>query len=146
MTLQKLTVAWLLATVLIPASANFDLDPDYGVDGLALQTASGPTDEAIVATAVDAQNRILAAVPGLGSRGVARFQSDGALDTGFGTNGLFRTDFEVRDVLVQPDGRIVAVGGDTGAFGTQDWRLVRLTANGDLDSSFGTQGQVSLDW
>ncbi|MEN1727346.1 MAG: hypothetical protein AAGJ52_02790, partial [Pseudomonadota bacterium] len=57
-----------------------------------------------------------------------------------------RTDFEVRDVLVQPDGRIVAVGGDTGAFATQDWRLVRLIANGDLDSSFGTQGQVSLDW
>ncbi|AKS42549.1 delta-60 repeat domain-containing protein [Wenzhouxiangella marina] len=146
MRLSILTSASILALATVPAHANFDLDPDYGLNGLALQIASGPTDEIALSTAVDAQGRILAAVPGLGSRGVARFNSDGTLDSSFGNNGLARTDFEVRDLVLQSDGRIVAAGGDAGAFAEQDWRLIRLTASGAFDASFGTQGQVTLDW
>jgi uncharacterized delta-60 repeat protein len=143
---RKTMTALLLAAAATAANAGFDLDSDYGAGGLALRVAEGPTDESIVATAVDSQNRILAVVPGLGSRGVARFDANGVLDTSFGDRGFARLDFEARDLAIQDDGRIIVVGNDTGSLLEQDWQLLRLDGNGSLDTSFGSQGRVSLDW
>ena len=47
--------------------------------------------------------------------GIARYSSGGALDTTFGTGGPVRIDFfaaadAANDVVVQPDGMIVAAG------------------------------------
>ncbi|HEX3124335.1 MAG TPA: hypothetical protein VHQ21_13630, partial [Rhodanobacteraceae bacterium] len=47
----------------------------------------------------------------------------------------------VTDVLLQPDGRIVLVG--SGGFQLE---LVRLNADGGLDSTFGTGGTAVLTW
>jgi uncharacterized delta-60 repeat protein len=41
--------------------------------------------------------------------------------------------------LVQPDGKIVAVG-QTNALGTTDFALARYNTNGSLDTSFGSSG------
>ncbi|WP_405851292.1 calcium-binding protein [Streptomyces sp. NBC_00090] len=50
--------------------------------------------------------------------GLARFHSNGAVDTGFGGDGFVVTGFgdfeEARGVLVQPDGKIVAAGYGAG--------------------------------
>ena len=81
--------------------------------------------------------------------GLARFTTDGALDTTFGGTGRVAVAFGPRDdvfnaVTVQADGKIVATGrwfnGTTS--GTFDCVTARLLANGNLDASFGGAGKV----
>ena len=47
--------------------------------------------------------------------GIVRFDTNRARDTGFGTNGILTVDFfggvdEAKDIVVQPDGKLVVVG------------------------------------
>ena len=69
----------------------------------------------------------------------------------FGPNGTVRTDFglptdlglasddTVTDLVLQPDGKIVA-GGTAGRTGAKVFALARYNVNGTLDPSFGTGG------
>ncbi|MFD9336800.1 calcium-binding protein [Streptomyces sp. NPDC060028] len=74
---------------------------------------------------------------------VARYNTDGSLDTGFGNGGLVRVEefggsADGADVAVQSDGKIIAAGkGGGGGFA-----LVRLNTNGSLDPSLGGDGAV----
>jgi len=77
---------------------------------------------------------------------LARYNSNGTLDTGFGTDGRVTTDFggryEVaRSVALQWDGKIVVAGGSViGLF--NDFAVARYLSDGTLDASFGTGGKV----
>lgn len=128
------------------AAAALEPDPGFGDDGLATHTALGPTDEGVFALRVDDQDRIVSAYIGISGRGVSRHLADGTLDASFGEAGRVVLGFVPRDLVVQADGRIVVVGGDTGPLLEQDWRLVRLLPDGGPDTSFGTQGGIALDW
>jgi len=75
---------------------------------------------------------------------VARFNSDGSLDTSFDIDGKLTTPLvaSVQDyafaVNVQPDGKIVVAGHtNSGRFG-----LVRYGVDGSLDTGFGSNGIV----
>ena len=46
-----------------------------------------------------------------GANGLARVDSNGVLDTAFGTGGSLTTIFGISGVLIQTDGNIVVVGG-----------------------------------
>jgi uncharacterized delta-60 repeat protein len=79
---------------------------------------------------------------------VARYNSDGSLDTSFGTSGKAIANFgnpggEGRAVIIQPDGKIVVAGIAPNA---QDFALVRFDSNGALDASFGVNGRVTTDF
>jgi uncharacterized delta-60 repeat protein len=74
-----------------------------------------------------------------------RYNSDGSTDPGYGSNGLAATEYAAhkysspQTLLIQPDGKIVLAG--TFLTPTEsDFGLVRFTASGSLDSSFGTGG------
>jgi uncharacterized delta-60 repeat protein len=77
-----------------------------------------------------------------------RFNSDGSLDTGFGTDGVARFDNNVReqgyDLALQSDGKILLTG-HSGS--TSDWGLevLRYTSEGALDTDFGTAGRYTYD-
>lgn len=83
---------------------------------------------------------------------VIRLNADGSLDTGFGTAGGRRIAFDraggslvdtFYSMLVQPDGRILLVGEAAGAPADgSDMAVVRLTANGSPDPTFGNQGKA----
>lgn len=75
---------------------------------------------------------------------LARYSSTGALDPGFGTGGVSTMlSGRINKVLVQGDGRIVAVGGSTDVvYHTITTELFRFTAQGTLDASFGSGGKV----
>ena len=80
---------------------------------------------------------------------VARLNSDGSLDTSFDDDGLATIDLHpsrvdlANDVALLPDGRIVLAGSsDTGSGFNADIALVRLNANGSLDTTFGNNGIV----
>ena len=71
----------------------------------------------------------------------------GSLDLSFNGDGIVTTDFgnrneHLRAVAVQPDGKIVAAGYTQEGHGF-DFALVRHTAGGDLDGSFGDGGRVT---
>lgn len=79
---------------------------------------------------------------------LVRLSTNGKVDTKFGRAGMVATDFlggsddEVRDLALQADGKIVAVGRTVthGDRGRHDIALARYHGNGGLDRSFGTNG------
>jgi uncharacterized delta-60 repeat protein len=52
---------------------------------------------------------------------------------------------ELWDVLVQDDGKILAVGAIEVTYGHKDYGLVRYNADGSLDTSFGNEGVALTD-
>ncbi len=80
---------------------------------------------------------------------LARFNTNGSLDTSFGATGIVITDLgnnEVTgDVVLQKDGKIVVVGTST-AGTTSHFLLARYNTNGLLDTAFGTNGKVISDF
>jgi uncharacterized delta-60 repeat protein len=71
---------------------------------------------------------------------LVRYNSNGSLDTTFGSQGLVvvPSGFSVQSLLIQPsNGDIVVAGSSNNSFA-----LLRYTPNGVLDSSFGNNGEV----
>lgn len=90
-----------------------------------------------------------------GAYGVARFSADGALDSTFGTAGKSEVRFStlVGGTAVQlaqgTDGKIYVAGFVARAIDTTnntDFGVARFSADGALDTSFGTNGSVQLDF
>jgi len=82
-----------------------------------------------------------------------RYDTNGVLDTNFGTSGVATTDLGLPAlspfIAIQPaDSKIVLAGGQ-GSFTTQnqpvDQVVLRYTADGSLDTSFNTTGKVVTD-
>ncbi|MET9609423.1 calcium-binding protein [Streptomyces sp. NPDC006512] len=125
------------------------LDTTFDGDGK-LFTDFGGLQEGSTAygLALQADGRIIAAgdtTEGLvRDFALARYNSDGSADTSFSGDGRLTTDLgsmdTAQDVVVQSDGRIVAVGGSGPAFA-----LARYTANGTLDTAFDGDGRVTTN-
>ena len=78
---------------------------------------------------------------------VARYSSNGVLDTSFSQDGLTQVDFgsccqSANKILLQSDGKIVIVGFANTESSDSDFLLARLTSRGSLDQSFGIGGKV----
>ncbi len=79
-----------------------------------------------------------------------RLNSDGTLDTTFGTNGYTIVSHSSRDDLaqslaLQPDGKIIIAGSITDSIDFYHQpTILRFTENGMIDSSFGTNGYVQF--
>lgn len=76
---------------------------------------------------------------------LARYNSDGSLDTSFSGDGKLTLDLTMKDdyaedVALQGDGKIVVAGGAGGA--GERFGLARFETNGDLDTTFGGDGTV----
>lgn len=80
-----------------------------------------------------------------------RYNADGTLDASFGSDGGVVTALgagridHLRSVVVQDDGKIVAVGSSMATDGNWDIALVRYNADGTLDTSFNGSGWVLTD-
>ena len=82
---------------------------------------------------------------------LARYEADGSPDFTFGSGGQVTTDFErLNDdafaVLLQTDGRIVAVGSARDRISDYDFAAARYLPNGTLDPAFGSAGKVRTDF
>jgi uncharacterized delta-60 repeat protein len=80
---------------------------------------------------------------------VARYQANGTLDNGFGGDGkvtqnIQGTDFG-RDLLLQPDGRIL-VAGSTQPAGPRNSAFVQFEADGDVDPTFSGNGLLAINF
>lgn len=84
--------------------------------------------------------------------GVVKLNTDGSMDSTFGTNGYaavtftYEKDCEAYDMAVQNDGKIVLVGNAeiSTPVGYDDFAFARLNSNGTLDTSFATNGKLTF--
>lgn len=79
---------------------------------------------------------------------LARYLSNGSLDTSFGTGGKVTTPVgpnydEIHGLAVQSDGKIVAAGHVYDAGFVSDFGLVRYESDGQPDTSFGVAGKIT---
>ncbi len=129
--------------------ANGSLDTSFGVSGKA--TADFGGYENAEAIALQSDGSILVAGlgygAGYGSSGdaaVVRFDQDGDVDSSFGDGGIRLVDFgswEVaKDIAVGPNDEIAIA-----AYGAGDFCAALLTPDGDLDTSFSTDGKATTD-
>ena len=128
------------------------LDATFGTSGKVATTitiVSGTPIagyDSIGAIAIQSNDKIVAAGAAnlTNDFAVVRYNADGSLDTTFGSGGIVTTDIgsidSASDVAIQSDGKIVAVG-TTGNH--TEFALVRYTATGSLDNTFGTNGIVT---
>jgi uncharacterized delta-60 repeat protein len=139
---------------------NGTLDASFGTGGIVTSSFPGQGSFAS-AVALQADGRIIAAgtdyvdfsndVSSNTDFALARYNIDGSPDTTFGAGGQVTTDFngfndDVFSVLVQRDGRIVAVGSALSQVTSYDFAAARYLANGALDTSFGAGGKVTTDF
>lgn len=126
--------------VVIRLTADGELDPSFGTDGLAV----GPTGQPFDMTIQPDGKILVTASPfdGFGGAGVARFLPDGSLDGSFGTDGEVRSVAPTAWAIeVDPSGRILLAGTAP----LSSWGVTRLLSTGELDTSFGSEGSVSID-
>ncbi len=138
------------------------LDTTFGTNGKVI-TEFGPTESDITSSngskvTVQSDGKILLTGSSgsvSGSNGadfaLSRYNSDGSLDTTFGTNGKVTTDFNGKDdsatkVIQQSDGKIVLAGKASNSSGDSDFALSRYNSDGSLDTTFGTNGKVTTDF
>ena len=79
--------------------------------------------------------------------GVARYNTDGSLDSTFGSGGTVSTDFSAGGDIpyalqIQPDGDLL-VAGEAFIAGNIDFGMAEYTPTGLLDTTFGSGGKVS---
>ena len=111
-------------------------------------TSLGSTDAAAYSVVVLPAGAILVGgTSGGAGSGAARYLANGKLDPSFGEAGVFKTDgtagnqLAVSGLGVEPDNTIVAaVTSNDGAAGAGDL-VLRLNANGTLDTAFGSGGE-----
>ncbi|HEY9401176.1 MAG TPA: Calx-beta domain-containing protein [Pyrinomonadaceae bacterium] len=152
----RIVAVGLGSSVFAVARVNANGSPDntFDVDGQ-VTTDFGGSFEQANAVAIQTDGRIVVAgeiatsVAADDNFALARYNPDGSLDNTFDGDGKVVTDFDLvdgaRDVVIQPDGRIVAAGRagtiPTGTF----FALARYTTTGALDTSFDTDGKVLTD-
>jgi uncharacterized delta-60 repeat protein len=76
------------------------------------------------------------------------FSQAGTLDSSFGVNGTITNTFGYdylypKPVAIQPDGKII-VAGNRDIYSSDSLVVARYQVKGDLDSSFGIDGKVSI--
>lgn len=136
--------------------ANGSLDATFGAGGHVDVPLEGGINDVLNKLIVQPDGMILASGISLSHVShsddfvVLRFNSDGTPDAGFGSNGRVLTDFGVqgqdraRDMVLQPDGKIVLVGAEAhatgGVYAESNFAAARYNADGTLDSGFGTGG------
>ncbi|MDB5357034.1 MAG: uncharacterized protein JWN24_3487 [Phycisphaerales bacterium] len=143
---------------LLRSNANGSLDSTFGTGGRVITDFNSNYDN-ISALAVQSDGKIVVVgttgwnLLGIGYNNfaVARYNTDGSLDTTFGTGGKAVIDFGnnqslASSVAIQSDGKIVVAGTTySGIFASNDFAVARFNSDGTLDSTFGTGGKVATD-
>ena len=126
------------------------LDTTFGTAGKVITAIGSGTDVANYVV-VQSDGKIVAT--GYSDNGsnvdfaVVRYNTDGSLDTSFGTGGKVTTavgssNDTGRSVVMQSDGKIIVVGSSENLTDT-DFAVVRYNTNGSLDTTFSGDGKVT---
>jgi len=146
-------VSFLIVSILLIAATQAaaqagQLDPTFGQGGI-VTTDFGNQHQGDIASAnavtiqPDGKIVVCGGAPqnnGFPTAVVARYNTDGSLDAGFGSAGITITPNQLNfptSIALQTDGKIVVAG----AF--NQITVIRYNPNGQLDTTFGTNGVFS---
>jgi uncharacterized delta-60 repeat protein len=147
-------LALLTCAARLAAQAGGTLDPAFGHGGQLQIDFNNSTDIAYAVALQPDGKLVLAGTTYTNNDyskedfAVSRHNPDGTPDPTFGNNGRVTTDFPglaavASSVVIQPDGKLLVAGGAFPNFTfLGDFVLVRYTATGALDPSFGNGGIV----
>jgi len=161
---RRLRMEWLEDRMMLCNPGELDLT--FGTGGIAVTDFAGKADLGFAA-AIQTDGKIVAAGKSQDANlnsifALARYNSDGSLDTSFDGDGkvttfgttivrnkLNGTTGSAWAVALQSDGKIIAAGSSNvyskGVGTSRGFTLVRYNSNGSLDTSFGTQGVVTTN-
>ena len=150
----KIVVAGSSATggdsnfALIRFNTDGSLDLSFDSDGKVTTPIGSSIDEAY-SVAIQSNGKIV--VAGYADNGaqrvfaVARYNTDGSLDSSFNSDGKVTTaigsDDLAKSVAIQSDGKIVVAGSSSNG-SNDDFALIRYNTDGSLDSSFASDGKA----
>jgi uncharacterized delta-60 repeat protein len=132
------------------------LDLTFGSGGLVRTNMAGFDNAKGIAIQPD--GKIVAAGETISSQTIiqrdfalARYNSDGSLDTTFGSGGKVITNFFgdtdlVAGLVIKADGRIVVAGTTSGDVTNFNFALAGYNSDGSLDATFGSGGKVITDF
>ena len=134
-------------------NSDGSLDPTFDFDGRVTTDLASGSDVAF-ALAIQADGKLV--VAGRTFTGIdfdfalARYNSDGSLDSTFDGDGRVTTNFagsseEVLALAIEADGKLV-VAGDTSTGTELDFALARYNPDGSLDSTFDSDGRVTTNF
>jgi uncharacterized delta-60 repeat protein len=133
----------LLDTDFAVARLNPDGTLDTGFDGDGRLTTGFGGDDDAHAVAIQPDGKIVAAGSDYDNVRLARYQPDGTLDSSFDGDGKLSIDSldgSLRDVAIQPDGKIVLLG-----WSSDKYILYRLNPDASLDPTFDADGIAYFD-
>jgi uncharacterized delta-60 repeat protein len=128
--------------------ARFDagggLDASFGSGGIVTTVVAGAS-EGLTNLLQQSDGRIVAVGVSGDDLALVRYQTDGSLDASFGGSGKVVSPIGpgrgvIYDALLQPDGKIVVVGGSLDS--PTSMALARFNPDGSVDADFGSAGEV----
>ncbi len=138
---------------LVRYNANGSLDTTFDGDGM-VTTGFGTSTDTAYSVTVQADGKILVAGISYNGAGdtdfaLARYNTDGSLDTTFDGDGKVTTPIgaghdRAYSVTVQADGKILVAGSSSNG-SNNDVALVRYNTNGTLDTTFDGDGILTTD-
>ena len=115
-----------------------DLDPTFGTGGIVTTANTAPD-----AAALQSDGKVVVAGSISNQGGLLRYNTNGSLDTSFGTGGQVLVGSSNTGatfaVAIQTDGKILAA-----APSSLRVTVFRFNANGSLDNTFGTNGAATI--
>jgi uncharacterized delta-60 repeat protein len=165
LTMSLMTQARIHADDVTTQSVS-ELDTSFGNGGKVMTQleAAASGNSSAYGVAIQTDGRLVVAggvyetnagdsIPNSSDFGLARYHSDGSLDTSFALSGKVRTDLLGFDdfaeaIVIQADGKIVAAGfaQNSADFLSADFALARYNADGSPDLNFGNGGKVLTDF
>ena len=128
----------------------------FGINGKVITDFGN--DNVILTLAISSDDKIIAGGQiGFGQNqntkiGIAKYDSNGFLETSFGTNGKVQTQIDpimmkdnIRSLTLQNDNKIIA-GGYSLNSSNYDFSILRYNSDGNLDSSFNLNGIINTDF
>jgi len=143
-------------SIILPYTAKINtagaFDISYGSNGIKFIKING-TDECIYKMLKQSDHKIIAIgntsnpITGFNKIVLARYKTDGSIDSSFGTSGfvsLADPAFIFHSALLQSDQKIILIGDKYTAVPQNNIALIRLNSNGSIDNGFGAAGTVLL--
>ncbi|MBI5467012.1 MAG: hypothetical protein HY975_02240 [Candidatus Kerfeldbacteria bacterium] len=136
-------------------NTNGSLDTSFDTDGIQT-TAFDTGEDSAYGLALQTDGKIVVAglvsISSIAEFGIARYNTNGSLDTGFDTDGKVATLIGTQgswaySVAIQPSDQKIVVGGSSRISGSH-WifATARYNTNGSLDTGFDTDGMNTVEF
>ena len=145
---------YLLAFMLFNVTfSQISLDTSFNTTGLFNDNAPASQGPFVIKDVVElpskaiilvGEKRLTNSIFGQNDLMVVKLKANGTVDTSFATNGVYRLNYQndydqANAVALQADGKIL-VAGDISSGGAFHGAIIRLNADGSLDTTFGSGG------